>query len=129
LFFAMCCWCNQTHPVASFHITCIQIVTSFFSFTKNLKKFNTIYSEAAKSSTYSVIYCLSQWPHSYVMCQIFIAQKSFIPTQGLCPFILYLMISQYVKLHSTKCYNVQCIINCTEHGSSLGLVWAAAACV
>lgn len=38
LFFAMCCWCNQTHPIASLLITCIQIVTSFFSFTKNLKK-------------------------------------------------------------------------------------------
>jgi hypothetical protein len=38
LFFAMCRWCDKTHPIASFLITCIQIVTSFFSFTKNLNK-------------------------------------------------------------------------------------------
>jgi hypothetical protein len=76
LFFALCCWCNQTHPIASLFITCIQIVTSFFSFTKNLKKkINMVHSEAAKSITHSVICCLSQLLNSCVMCHIFYILK------------------------------------------------------
>jgi hypothetical protein len=65
LFFTVCGWCNKTHPIASLLITCIQIVTSFFSFTKNLKTSTLEDQTLHKSTCHTDINCFCA--HSIMM--------------------------------------------------------------